>query len=251
MKSNDPAPRLYRALHAVVPPLLNALWRPSVHGTEHVPWHGPAILASNHQSVLDVVVMPAALDRPVFFLAKAEYFRGWQRRFFESAGVMPVHRDGGDAAEASLRRGQQLLDEGRLLGIYPEGTRSPDGRLYRGKTGAVRLALRTGAPIVPVATVGTREALRRRATRAPQRPVEVRFGAPLDLRRYAGREHDRFVLRSATDELMYEIMQLSGQEYVDAYAARVKSGEIRVDDGDPAELERLLDPDDLVHRKAS
>ncbi len=251
MKSDEPSPRLYRALHAVVPPVINALWRPTVSGLEHVPDRGPAILASNHQSVLDVIVLPSALERPLFFLAKEEYFRGWQRRFFESVGVMPVPRDGGDAAEASLRRGQELLDAGRLLGIYPEGTRSPDGRLYRGKTGPVRLALRTGAPLVPVATVGTREVLPKGAVLPRQRPLAVRFGPPLDLRRFAGREHDRFVLRSATDELMYEIMQLSGQEYVDAYAAKVKSGEVTVSSGDPAELERLLDPDDLVHRKAS
>ena len=220
MGRRDRAPLLYRALHAVVPGMLNALYRPEVEGLEHVPTDEPAILASNHLSTVDVVFMPSVLTRPVYFLAKSEYFTGLSRHFFSNVGVIPVARDGGDAAEASLCKGQEILEAGNLLGIYPEGTRSPDGRLYRGKTGPVRLALRTGAPIVPVAMHGTYDVMPPGARLPRIRRVGVRFGAPLDLSRYAGRAEDRVVLRVATDELML----LSGQEYVDTYAATVKAG---------------------------
>jgi len=243
MALREPSPRLYRALHSVLPPVLNALWRPWAEGVEHVPASGPAILASNHLSFSDHFFLPAFLDRPVFFLGKSDYFSGWKRFFFEGVGVMPVARQGGDAGEASLRKGAEILQHGQLLGIYPEGTRSPDGRLYRGKTGPVRLALRTGVPVVPVAMIGTFEVLPPKARVPKLVGVGVRFGRPLNFSRYAGRENDRFVLRSATDELMYEIMLLSGQEYVDAYAAKVKSGEVIVGSGDLEELGRLLDAD--------
>ena len=243
----DRTPVLYRTLHTVLVPLVNALYRPEVSGVEHVPAEGPAILASNHLSFLDSVFLPAALDRPVFFLGKSDYFLGWRRHFFENVGVMPVDRGGGDAGEASLRRGDEILQSGRLLGIYPEGTRSPDGRLYRGKTGPVRLALRNGAPIIPVAMIGTDDVLPPQTNVPRIGKVEVRIGAPLDLRRYAGRENDRFTLRSATDELMYELMLLSGQEYVDVYAAAVKSGEVDPRDARLDELGQLLD-DELLSR---
>lgn len=214
-------PLLYRVLHAVVPAMLNALYRPKVEGAEHVPAEGPAILASNHLSALDVIFMPAAIPRPVYFVAKSEYFSGPSRYFFENMGVIPVPRMGGEAAEATLRRGEQVLRAGDLLGIYPEGTRSPDGRLYRGKTGPVRLALRTGAPVVPVAMRGTWDIMPP-GKRVPRvKGVGIVFGEPIDFSRYRRRE-DGFALRSATDELMYELMMLSGQEYVDEYAAAVK-----------------------------
>lgn len=245
----DRMPVLYRTLHTLLVPVLNAVYRPKVEGVEHVPRKGPAILASNHLSFLDSVFLPAALERPIFFLGKSDYFLGWRRHFFENLGVMPVSRQGGDAGEASLRRGHEVLESGRLLGIYPEGTRSPDGRLYRGKTGPVRLALRTGAPIIPVAMLGTDKVLPPQASVPRIDKVGMRIGAPLDLRRYAGRENDRFTLRSATDELMYELMLLSGQEYVDAYAAQVKSGEVDPGSAGLDELGQLLD-DDLL-RKAS
>jgi 1-acyl-sn-glycerol-3-phosphate acyltransferase len=241
MRAGDRPPPLYRILHAGLRPAVSAIYRPSTGGIEHVPETGPAILASNHLSFLDHFFLPAVLDRPIFFLGKSDYFRGWQRLFFENVGVMPVHREGGDAGEASLRKGQEILESGRLLGIYPEGTRSPDGRLYRGKTGPARLAFRTGAPLIPVAMVGTFEVLPPRAVVPKIRPVAVRVGAPLDLSRYAGAENDRSALRAATDELMYELMLLSGQEYVDEYAAKVKSGEVIVGSGDLEELGRLLD----------
>ncbi len=243
----DRTPLLYRTLHALFVPLLGALYRPVVEGAEHIPDSGPAILASNHLSFLDSVFLPAAIDRPILFLGKSDYFSGWRRHFFENVGVMPVAREGGDAGEASLRRGQELLDSGRLLGIYPEGTRSFDGRLYRGKTGPVRLALRTGAPLIPVAMLGTFEVLPPKATIPKIKRVGIRIGPPIDLSRAVGREHDRFALRSATDELMYDLMLLSEQEYVDAYAAQVKSGEVDLADAAFDELGQLLD-DDLMPR---
>jgi 1-acyl-sn-glycerol-3-phosphate acyltransferase len=243
MHAGDRAPTLYRILHAGLRPVVNAVYRPSVEGVGHVPATGPAILASNHLSLLDHVFLPAAVKRPIFFLGKSDYFRGWQRLFFENVGVMPVNREGGDAGEASLRKGQQILESGRLLGIYPEGTRSPDGRLYRGKTGPVRLAFRTGAPLIPVAMVGTFEILPSRAVLPKIRPVAVRFGEPLDMSRYTGAEHDRAALRAATDELMHELARLSGQEYVDEYAAKVKSGEVIVGSGDLEELGRPQEAD--------
>lgn len=246
----EPAPRLYRVLHGVIPPLLNAFYRPWMEGTEHIPASGAAILASNHLSFLDSIFLPAMIERPVFFLGKSDYFSGWKRLFFEGVGVMPVHRQGGDAGEASLRKGQEILDNGHLLGIYPEGTRSPDGRLYRGKTGPVRLALRTGAPIIPCAMIGTFEILPPGANIPKIRRVGIRIGKPLDFSRYAGMENDRFVLRSATDELMYELMMLSGQEYVDEYAAKVKSGEVIIGSGDLEELAQMID-DELLLSQAS
>lgn len=241
----EKAPLLYRTLHAVLPPIINAVWRPTVSGLEHVPRRGGAILASNHLSFLDSIFLPALLNRPVYFLGKSDYFSGWKRYFFENVGVMPVFREGGDAGEASLRKGQEILEQGRLLGIYPEGTRSPDGRLYRGKTGPVRLALRTGVPLIPVAMIGLDKVLPTGKIVPKVHPVDVRIGRPLQLERYEGRSEDRFALRSATDELMYELMLLSGQEYVDEYAAKVKSGEVQLAPGDLDELGQLID-DELL-----
>ena len=209
-------------------PLLRVIYRPVVQGEENVPEEGPAILASNHLSYADWLFMPLTLPRRVTFVAKAEYFttpglKGWfQRKFFSGAGQVPIDRSGATAAEGALKAAGKILEEGELFGIYPEGTRSHDGKLYRGKVGVARLALETKAPVIPVAVVGTDVV-------APPgkkfgrviRPV-VRFGEPLDFSRYEGLEKDRYILRSITDEIMYEIMQLSGQEYVDMYASRAK-----------------------------
>ncbi|VXB04588.1 lysophospholipid acyltransferase family protein [Nocardioides sp. AX2bis] len=209
-------------------PLLRIVFRPQAHGLEHVPTEGAAILASNHLSYADWLFMPNALPRRVSFVAKAEYFTGrgikgrLKKTFFSGSGQIPIDRAGRDAAEGAMMSAKAVLDRGELFGIYPEGTRSHDGRLYRGKTGVARLTLEAGVPVIPVAVVGT-------DTVAPPgkkfgsitRPV-VRFGAPLDFSRYAGMENDRYILRSITDEIMYEIMRLSGQEYVDQYATRAK-----------------------------
>ncbi|MGZ4429768.1 MAG: lysophospholipid acyltransferase family protein [Actinomycetes bacterium] len=210
-------------------PLLRMVFRPHTEGAEHVPAEGPAILASNHLSYADWLFMPLTLPRRVTFVAKAEYFttpgvKGWfQKKFFAGSGQVPIDRSGADAAAGALLAAKRILGEGDLFGIYPEGTRSHDGRLYRGKTGVARLALEMKVPVIPVAVVGTNVvAPPGKKFGSFTRPV-VRFGKPLDFARYEGLEDDRYILRSVTDEIMYEIMRLSGQEYVDTYASRAKA----------------------------
>ncbi len=221
------APRMYRALRRIVPPVANRYLHVQVEGLENIPDTDPAILACNHLSFIDSIVLPMNVPRPVYFLGKSDYWDSWRTRwFFQGTGVIPVQRGGGGSADASLRTGVEILQSGDLLGIYPEGTRSPDGRLYRGKTGPVRMALEADVPIVPCAVLGSDRALPTGSYRPRRHPVTVRYGRPLDLSRFRDRRTDPFVLRSATDELMYEIMLLSEQEYVDEYAARVKSGEV-------------------------
>ncbi|MET7653801.1 MULTISPECIES: lysophospholipid acyltransferase family protein [unclassified Streptomyces] len=209
---------------------LKVTFRPWVEGLENIPAEGPAILASNHLSFSDSFFLPAVLDRKVTFIAKAEYFTtpGVKGRltaaFFKGVGQLPVDRSGGrGAGEAAVRSGIEVLERGELFGIYPEGTRSPDGRLYRGKPGGLaRVALASGAPVIPVAMIDT-EKIQPPGKVLPKimRPG-IRIGEPLDFARYQGMEHDRFVLRALTDEVMYEIMKLSGQEYVDMYATAAK-----------------------------
>jgi 1-acyl-sn-glycerol-3-phosphate acyltransferase len=220
----------YWVVKAILGPFLALLFRPWAEGTENVPREGPAILASNHLSFSDHFFGPLPLPRKVAFLAKAEYFTGRglkglvSKAFFSGVGQIPVDRAGGKAGERALTTGLRVLAEGRLLGIYPEGTRTPDGRLYRGKTGVARLALESRAPVIPTAMVGTFEFMPpgRLWPRLRIRPG-VRFGKPLDFARYSGLESDHLVLRAVTDEIMYALMELSGQEYVDEYAQRAKS----------------------------
>jgi 1-acyl-sn-glycerol-3-phosphate acyltransferase len=194
-----------------------------------VPDHGPAIIASNHLSFSDSIFMPLMVKRKVTFVAKAEYFtgrglKGWLiKMFFVGTGTIPVDRSGGRAAQAALDTQLRVLREGNLAGIYPEGTRSPDGRLYRGKTGVARLALVGGAPVVPVVMLNADEIQPPGKVLPRIRRVKIRFGRPLDFSRYAGMAGDRFVERAVTDEIMYELMELSGREYVDVYAQRVKA----------------------------
>ncbi|MFP4311215.1 MAG: lysophospholipid acyltransferase family protein [Nitriliruptoraceae bacterium] len=225
------APTMYRTLRRALPPVLNPYLKVTVEGLENVPRVEPAILAGNHLSFIDSLVLPMNIPRPVYFLGKSDYWDSWRTRwFFQGTGVIPVRRGGKGEGDASLATGVEILRSGELLGIYPEGTRSPDGRLYRGKTGPVRMALEAEVPIIPCGILGTEVALPT-GSRIPKRvPVTVRYGAPLDLSRYHDRRADPFVLRAATDELMYEIMLLSEQEYVDEYGAKVKSGEVDVDD---------------------
>ncbi|MFM9693938.1 lysophospholipid acyltransferase family protein [Streptomyces europaeiscabiei] len=209
---------------------LKVTFRPWVEGLENIPPEGAAILASNHLSFSDSFFLPAVLDRKVTFIAKAEYFTtpGIKGKltaaFFKGVGQLPVDRSGArGAGEAAIRSGIQVIESGELFGIYPEGTRSPDGRLYRGKPGGLaRVALATGAPVIPVAMIDT-EKIQPPGKVLPKvmRPG-IRIGKPLDFSRYQGMEHDRFVLRALTDEVMYEIMKLSGQEYVDIYATAAK-----------------------------
>jgi 1-acyl-sn-glycerol-3-phosphate acyltransferase len=214
--------------HIVIGPILLAIFRPWVVGLEHVPKQGPVILASNHLSFIDSIFLPLVVDRPVVFLAKSEYFtgkglKGWATRlFFQAANQLPIDRSGGKASEASLNTGLRVLREGRILGIYPEGTRSPDGRLYRGRTGVARMVLEAGVPVVPVAMIGTAEVMPI-GTRVPKvRRVGIVFGEALDFSRFEGMEGDRFVLRSVTDELVYDLRALSDQQYVDVYASSVR-----------------------------
>ena len=210
-------------------PILKLVFRPRTEGADHVPAEGPAILASNHLSYADWLFMPLTLPRRVTFVAKAEYFtspgiKGWfQKKFFSGAGQVPTDRSGANAAEGALKAAKRILREGELFGIYPEGTRSHDGRLYRGKTGVARLALETKVPVIPIAVIGTNAIAPPGKTFGSLTRPLVRFGEPLDFSRYEGLENDRYILRSITDEIMYEIMRLSGQEYVDMYSVRAKS----------------------------
>ena len=225
------APRLYRALKRVLPPVANPYFHVDCEGLEHVPVEEPAVLACNHLSFIDSIVLPLNSARPVYYLGKADYWDSWRTRwFFQGTGVVPIQRGGGAASDNALKTGVDILNSGELLGIYPEGTRSPDGRLYRGKTGPARIALEAGVPIIPCAVLGTDKAMPTGTYRPRREDITVRYGQPLDLSRYYDRRDDPFVLRSATDELMYEIMMLSEQEYVDEYAAKIKSGDVRMDD---------------------
>jgi 1-acyl-sn-glycerol-3-phosphate acyltransferase len=211
-------------------PLLKSVYDPWVEGLEHVPETGGAIFASNHLSFSDSFFLPLVVDRRITFLAKADYFTGTGLKgkatasFFRGVGQVPIDRSGGNAGEAALNTGVAILRSGELLGLYPEGTRSPDGRLYRGRTGVARVALEAGVPVLPTAMIGT-DIVQPTGQVVPNRGkgiVGVRIGKPLDFSRYEGMSTDRFVLRSVTDEIMYELMELSGQEYVDMYATKAK-----------------------------
>jgi 1-acyl-sn-glycerol-3-phosphate acyltransferase len=214
----------YWLLKAILTPILHVVYRVRVEGRERVPTKGPVILAANHRSFLDSIFLPLVLRRRVTFVAKAEYFddkkTAW---FFRAVGQIPIRREGGSAAEGALTAATEVLEGGGIFGIYPEGTRTRDGYLHRGHTGVARLALATGAPIIPVGMVATDEC-QPTDKKLPRlfRTVYVRFGEPLAVEHYADREDDRLVLRQVTDELMYEIRELSGYEYVDTYATKKK-----------------------------
>ncbi|QHA03309.1 1-acyl-sn-glycerol-3-phosphate acyltransferase [Streptomyces broussonetiae] len=218
----------YLLKYVFLGPLLRLVFRPRIEGLENVPASGPAIVAGNHLSFSDHFLMPAMLGRRITFLAKAEYFTGPGLKgrltafFFRSAGQIPVDRSGKDAGQAAIREGLGVLGRGELLGIYPEGTRSHDGRLYKGKVGVAVMALQAGVPVVPCAMIGTFEAQPPGKVIPNIHPVTIRFGKPLDFSRYAGVEQERAILRAVTDEIMYAILTLSEQEYVDEYAAVVK-----------------------------
>jgi 1-acyl-sn-glycerol-3-phosphate acyltransferase len=215
--------------YIILGPLLRLIFRPQVEGREHVPDTGPVILASNHLSFSDSIFMPLIVKRKVTFVAKAEYFtgkgiKGWlTKMFFVGTGTIPVDRSGGRAAQAALDTQLKVLRAGHVAGIYPEGTRSPDGRLYRGKTGVARLALESGAPVIPVVMLNADEIQPPGQLIPNVARVRIRFGPPLDFSRYAGMAGDRFVERAVTDEIMYELMELSGREYVDVYAQSLKT----------------------------
>lgn len=214
-------------------PILKALFRPWVRGMENIPSSGAVILASNHLSFSDSIFLPLQSRRPVVFLAKSEYFTGrglkgaLTRWFFKATGQLPIDRSGGKASEASLNTGLRVLAQGQVLGIYPEGTRSPDGRLFRGRTGIARMALESKVPVVPVAMIDT-EKVQPIGRKLPRiRRIGIIVGEPLDFSRFDGMEGDRVILRAVTDEIMYELMKLSGQEYVDTYASTLKEKRAR------------------------
>jgi 1-acyl-sn-glycerol-3-phosphate acyltransferase len=209
-------------------PVLKVLFRPWIKGAEKIPTDGAAILASNHLSFSDSIFLPLMLRRPVVFLAKSDYFTGkgikgtLSRWFFKGTGQLPIDRSGGKASEAALNTGLSVLAQSQLLGIYPEGTRSPDGRLFRGRTGIARMVLEAKVPVFPVAMIDT-EKVQPIGRKLPRiRRIGVVVGEPLDFSRFAGMEGDRLVLRAVTDEIIYELMKLSGQEYIDVYASTLK-----------------------------
>lgn len=224
-------------------PVLKLLFRPWVKGLDNIPAEGAAIIASNHLSFSDSIFMPLMVRRPVVFLAKSEYFTGTGVKgrltalFFRLTNQLPMDRSGGAASAASLGAGMDVLGHGGLLGIYPEGTRSPDSRLYRGKVGVARLALEAGVPVVPVAMIGT-DKVQPIGKRLPNiRRIGMIFGEPLDFSEYRDQAEDRAVQRKVADAIMFELMRLSGQEYVDEYAAVVK---LRLA-GAPAAVDRSPD----------
>ncbi|TXH27458.1 MAG: 1-acyl-sn-glycerol-3-phosphate acyltransferase, partial [Mycobacterium sp.] len=199
-------------------PLLRLLGRPKVTGLEYVPDQGPVLLASNHLAVVDSFYLPLVLRRRIFFLAKAEYFTGTGIKgklikfFYSSTGQVPIDRTNADSAADALTAAAKILDQGKLLGMYPEGTRSPDGKLYKGKTGLARIALETGIPVIPVAMINTDVVNPPGSKMWHFARVEVKFGKPMDFRRFEGLAGNRFIERAVIDEVMYELMRLSGQE---------------------------------------
>lgn len=230
---------LYYVLkHFVLGPWLKLLFRPWLEGGENVPTVGAAVLISNHLSFSDSFFLPLVLGRRVTFLAKSDYFTGkgikgaLTRMFFAGTGQVPIDRSGGQASEAALNTGLRILEEGHLLALYPEGTRSPDGTLFRGRTGAARVALHAQVPVIPVGMIATYETQPAGKTLPRLRRVGVRIGKPMDFSRYYGMENDRFILRSVTDEMMYEMIQLTGQHYEDMYASTAKEA-ARAKEQDP------------------
>jgi 1-acyl-sn-glycerol-3-phosphate acyltransferase len=221
--------------HLIAGPVLKTLLRPRVSGREHIPRTGAVIIASNHLSFIDPVILPLVMRRRIAFLTASTYFAGrgvgaWVRgRFLRATGMIPIDRSGGRASEASLRTGMAVLSRGAVLGIYPEGSRSRDGKLHRGRTGVARLALEAGVPVVPVAMIGTDRVIpvQSRSILPRIRRIGIVFGPPLDFGEYAGRQGDQAVLRTVTDRITAAIRELSGQEYVDGYtAARSASGDV-------------------------
>jgi 1-acyl-sn-glycerol-3-phosphate acyltransferase len=215
--------------YILIGPWLKLLFRPQVEGLENLPADGAAILASNHLSFSDSIFLPLVVKRRITFLAKSEYFTGTGVKgrltasIFRGAGQVPVDRSGGRSADDAIRTGVAELQRGAMLGIYPEGTRSPDGRLYRGRVGVARMALEAKVPVIPVAMIDTDKVQPPGQVRPNLGRVGVRIGKPLDFSRYEGMEGDRLVLRAVTDEIMYAILALSNQEYVDIYASTQKS----------------------------
>lgn len=243
--------QLYTVSKAIMTPVFRFLWHFDVSGLEHVPRRGPAIMAPNHISVIDSFVLPCSLDRRISFVGKAEYLDDWKtRRLFPALGMVPIDRSGGSAAQRAMDTAARILDDGELFGIYPEGTRSRDGLLHKGRTGVARLSMRTGAPIIPVGIRGTRE------IQPPDQPlpkpfmsIEINIGAPIDPARFRARDGEPLLYREITDEVMFEISQLSGQEYVHTYAGAAPEDEAAI--VSPVPLEPPRSSADLLSSGAS
>lgn len=216
--------RLQPVARVLCGPVFRFCWRLDVEGLENIPAEGPAIICPNHISVIDSFLLPWVLPRPITFVGKAEYLDDWKtKKLFPALGMIPIDRGGGDQARAALAAARALLERGELFGIYPEGSRSRDGRLHKGHTGAARLALETGAPIIPVGLVGTREIQPPgKSYPRPFRRATVRIGQPIEVERYRSRGDGATVYRPLIDDVMYEIRQLCGQEYVNTYAGTSK-----------------------------
>jgi 1-acyl-sn-glycerol-3-phosphate acyltransferase len=218
--------RLYTVARALLSPVFRRLYDVRTEGLQHLPEHGPALICANHISFMDSLFVPLVLPRRITYVGKAEYLDSWKtKHLLPALGMIPIDRGGGSASERALNTAARLLERGELFGIYPEGTRSRSGKLYKGHTGPARLALRTGAPLVPVGIRGT-NVIQPPDAKAPKLrgEVEIHIGHPIEVDRYRDRTDDRLVLRQLTDELMFEIRELSGQQYVDEYATKKAEG---------------------------
>lgn len=236
--------RYQRFVRRILKPLALRLWDVQVEGLEHVPSEGPAVLCPNHAAAIDSFFVPAVLDRNLIYVGKSEYLDDWKtRRLLPALGMIPIDRRGGDHAAAALDAARQVLERGGLFGIYPEGTRSRSGKLHKGHTGAARLAVETGAPIVPVGLLGTAEVQPVDQT-MPNfgRTVTIRFGRPIAVERYTSRIGDRAMYRQLIDEVMYEIQQLTGLDYEPTYAGAAAQG---------TAAERVTVPEATIERSSS
>jgi 1-acyl-sn-glycerol-3-phosphate acyltransferase len=215
----------YPVVRTVAEPALRRVFSMHPEGVEHVPREGPAILAPNHLSFVDPICVALIVPRRITFIGKAEYTDSWVTRWFmEVGGVIPVRREDSAKARTSLERGADVLRSGELLGIFPEGTRSPDGRLYKGKTGAARMALEVGCPVIPVGLVGTEKVLPKDAKVPKVTPVQVSFGRPMCVPEEA--REDAHLLRTFTDQVMHEIAKMTGQVYRHRYSYTKRMGSV-------------------------
>jgi 1-acyl-sn-glycerol-3-phosphate acyltransferase len=220
--SYEGAGKLQDRAKAVLSPAARHLWRFDLRGYDRLPAEGPAILCPNHVSFLDSAFLMLTLPRRISFVGKAEYMDSWSTKYlFPAMGMIPIDRSGGEKSQAALDTAEEVLCRGELFGIFPEGTRSRDGVLHKGRTGAARLALKVGCPIFPVGIVGTRE-IQPPDAKVPRlrKPCTISIGRPINVGRYQQRADDRMVLRQITDEVMFEIRELTGQDYRNVYAGK-------------------------------
>ncbi len=240
-RSRQGASALQDRCRTVAGPVARRLWRLHLEGYDRLPVSGPAVLCPNHISFLDSAFIMLTVPRRISFVGKAEYMDSWKtKHLFPALGMIPIDRAGGDRSQGALDAAEAVLRRGELFGIFPEGTRSRDGALYRGHTGAARLALKIGCPIFPIGVIGTRE-IQPPDAKLPKLRMDctIRIGRPIRVQRYQDRPDDRLALRQITDELMFEIRELTGQEYRDVYATK-KAESL------PTEVARVAHVDDVV-----